>query len=334
MSNRDSYFSGVVNSTTPEYNSQIEELLFSEGFGVALYTSRRFIRVFSPFDNQYYLGTFSRHLEITPGDVVKFTYDNKSTESQIAIDEIVDRKNLLKRSYDKKTKLLAANLSQLWLVTAPPPLCNTTAIDRTLTSASVQNIQTRLIANKSDLENHKEFMTDLSLYSDLVTDINPTCAITKNGITELKSTISKHKINILTITGISGVGKSSLISAMYPDLDIKSGDVSLRTGQGKQTTSASIGYVVDSDLNAKSFTLLIDLPGIQNYGISHLSQSDIIENMPDILSHATNCKFRDCKHKKEPQCAVISAIESGELAKSRYLSFCDMISELESLKEY
>ena len=309
--------------------------LFSEFMGIALYTSRRFVEVYYPQDDMTFLGTCgSRNLEVTPGDIVKFTLDKKNnSESNITINSIEPRQNLLKRSYDKKTKLLAANLNSLWIVTAPPPLFNTIAIDRTLAAASIEQIPTHLIANKSDLIEFNDFSSNCKPYSSICEEIHFVSALKKIGLDRILGNITTSSINIIAIAGISGVGKSSLISALFPDFSISSGTVSEKTGQGKQTTSAAKGYVIKGNTD-RSLTVLIDLPGIQNYGVSHLTSSEIAQAMPDIYEYAQLCKFRNCQHLSEPSCAVIEALLAGKLMNSRIQSFRDMLNEISKNKGY
>ncbi len=308
--------------------------IFSESIGIALYTSRRFIEVFSPAENNVYLGTTSsRHLDVVPGDIISFEKSKNIENTNVTIKSFAERSNYLRRSYDKKTKSLAANSTELWIITAPPPLFNSVAIDRTLAAATSQNIPVKIVANKNDLEGFSGFKEALNPYKNLVEDIVYTSATCRRGLDKLFDPNSNEKLRIITVTGISGVGKSSLIKALFPETNTKSGEVSERTGQGKQTTSAAKGYVVKFVPN-QEVAILIDLPGIQNFGITHLTTAEISQAMKDIHELSAGCRFRDCKHIKEPSCAVLAALESNTLSKQRYLSYLDMIKEIEHSKEY
>ena len=302
--------------------------------GIALYVSRRFIKIYDLSEKKYLDGkTESRHLEVTPGDYVQYHEDKKQNE--ITIKEVIKRKNILRRSYDKKVKNLASNIDELWIVTAPPPLHNALTIDRTISSAYTENIPVKILANKSDLESFNIFFDEISFYQTLVSKVIPISALNKVGIDklEINSKISdEKKCKIIAITGVSGVGKSSLINYINPKANADYGIVSEKTGQGKQTTSAALGYIIDNNLNAP--VVIIDLPGIQNYGVSHLTFEEMSTSMTDIYELSENCKFRDCKHIKEPNCAVLKALNENLLKESRYKSYLDMKNEIESIKSY
>ncbi len=285
----------------------------------------------------------AREMELSPGDVVSFQKPNDlDGNSEVDILNVEERKNCLKRSYFGKTKVLASNLDCLWIVTAPPPLFNALAIDRTLLAATAEGIPVVLIANKDDLNGYSEIKSTLEYYKNICKDVYFVSAKSGSNISILKSLL-ENEVSTTAVTGISGVGKSSLLKRLLSLSDnelIRVDDVSEKTGQGRQTTSTGMGYLLSKELIAGCISaeneensdlcssMIIDLPGIQSYGVSHLSESQIKKSMSDIFEISLDCKFSDCKHDKEPFCEVKNALKDGRLLESRIYSQQDMINEV------
>lgn len=310
-------------------NNKENEVEKNQGFGIVTYSSRRFVDIL--YNNKTYTDILlSRKLDPVPGDLVKLQFNkeniNKPISEVIAIEE---RKNLLKRSFENKTKLLASNLDTLFIVTAPPPIFNTLSIDRMLCAAFSENIKVVLIANKMDLKDFEYLDKFIEYYKSLDIEVLKSSAKENLGIEIIKNKIKLDKTSIHAFCGVSGAGKSSLLSSIFPYNEIKTGEVSDKTGQGRQTTSAARGYLSD-EFNA----ILIDLPGIQQFGLSHLSIDETQYNMPDIQKLRESCKFNNCMHLKEPYCAVLRALESNKLIESRYLSYKDIIDEINTFNKY
>ncbi|HMO16735.1 MAG TPA: ribosome small subunit-dependent GTPase A [Oligoflexia bacterium] len=320
--------------------------------GLILSSSRRFVEL---LDNsgRIILGTLgSRKLEAVPGDVASFTLRVTSeTETQAEVISVENRKNLLQRSFEKKIKLLAANLDALCIVTAPPPLFNTIAIDRVIASALNEEIPVYLIANKYDLPNFDLLSNSLDYYEKIGIKIFKTSALDfiasessvrhqelKKCRDKIRCALGKKPQGRYAFAGVSGVGKSTLLKALFPDYLteqslIKTGEVSYKTGQGKQTTSAGRGYPINKPKLSEFPSIIIDLPGIQSFGISHLKIAGLHKGMNDILELSYHCKFSDCIHEQEPGCNVLKALESGILPQSRYDSFRDMAKEINKAKD-
>lgn len=299
--------------------------------GIISSSTRRFVEVFL-HNGQEILATASRKFpDLVPGDRVELTLGNPSKE-QANIVKVFERSNCLKRSYFSKSKMLAANISRLWLVCAPPPLFNTIAIDRTLAAATEQDIPCTLIANKCDLESFTEIEQALDYYSkSLNIPVIKTSALTNAGLSECHRELTNSKI--VVATGISGVGKSSILSKIL-DKDIRTSQTSSKTGQGRQTTSSAKGHLLTTSENRSSSPLLVDLPGIQSFGVSHIQLNELSKIMPDIKNFSEACKFDNCSHIKEKECNVKAALDEGLLLKSRYLSFLDMQKEIEKSNSY
>lgn len=319
--------------------------------GLVISSSRRFVDILDRKQNIISGTLASRKLEAVPGDIVLYSSTKRSSEESFAeVHSIVERKNLLKRSFERKTKTLAANLHTLFIVTAPPPLFNPASIDRMLCAAVHQNINTVLIANKSDMSSFDILMENLSYYEALGVQVIETNALEGKGIPMLIELLQSEVESVYAFSGVSGVGKSTILSKIFPNNTIRTGDVSNKTGQGKQTTSSAQGYPLPQEyelaktspndcsdenssrsVNTHFFpSIVIDLPGIQQFGLSHLSLDDLQNAMTDISELRTECKFTDCQHIKEPSCAIREALENGNLMQSRYHSFCEILKEIKS----
>jgi ribosome biogenesis GTPase len=228
-----------------------------------------------------------------------------------------ERRNLLRRSLDEKQKNLVANLDLLLVITAPPPLLNTKVIDRMLTGARAEGIQTALVFNKSDLGKF-----DTKGYEhEKIFEIS---AKFEKGLSELFEFISPY--HHVALCGVSGVGKSTILKKLVPSAQAKINEVSEKTGQGRQTTSEAIGYTRNES------QLITDLPGVQSFGLSHLTPDLLRESFPEFSG--IQCKFRDCSHRAEPGCSVKSAVDEGKIARFRYDSYLEILTELEQSLPY
>lgn len=321
--------------------------------GLVLSSTRRFIEILS-MDGNIYLGTLSsRKLEAVPGDHASFRIrETNDGEYQAEVSEIRNRSNLLKRSFDGKIKLLAANLSGICVLTAPPPLFNTIALDRVIAAAENEEIPVYLIANKCDLPNFSLLEPALEYYEQigirvfrtsalisLSDSVNDQVSASSIGREALRQALIEVAGGCFAFAGISGVGKSSLLKVLFPEFssetnEIRTGNVSLKTGQGKQTTSSARGYPIEKPYSGNFPSTIIDLPGIQSYGISHINMLGLHKGMRDILKLSHDCKFSNCLHSSEPGCAVLAALKSGTLPQTRFDSFRDMALEIKREATY
>jgi len=269
-------------------------------------------------------GLASRKMKALIGDRVEYflTENNKAV-----VEKILPRTNCFKRSYGNKTKNLAANIDQLFLVTAPKPLFSPFVIDRVLAAAHSQSIECTLVLNKSDL-NLEETKSLLDYYKDLGFRVLHTNTVNEGGASELEECIKASNYKAAALIGVSGVGKTSLLNVLCPQAQARTGEVSERSGKGKQTTSMSKGYYYSKHNNKQ--ILLIDLPGIQNFGISHLRKEQIRDSFIEFGEQKNNCKFNNCAHIEEPECEILKAIEQGTISKERYNSYLEMLQEIET----
>ncbi len=270
----------------------------------------------------------SRSLEPVVGDCVVW----KEEQSQVSVDELLPRNNCLLRSYERKTKRLAANVDRVLIVVAPEPLLNFSSIDRMLAAAHKEKIPASLVLNKSDLPQASEAIELLErTYTPLKKQILTLSAKSGEGVQSLVAILGDSQSKQFAIAGVSGVGKSSLLNRLVPTSEARTGEVSKRSGQGKQTTSHVEAHIYTLEPSPK---LIIDLPGIQNFGVSHLSDEEVRESFEEFVPFATQCRFHNCWHLSEPDCGVVEAVESGNLSSSRRKSYLDMLEEVRAVQNY
>lgn len=266
-------------------------------------------------------------LDITVGDRITV----KKEKDEYKVLSIHDRENFLTRQYGKQVKRIAANLDRLYVVTAAGALFNTAFINRIACAAHQQSIPITLIINKTDLESDSESGAAISVYKELGMNIIHTAALKGDVESFVADLHDNVDTSVVSLAGVSGVGKSTLLNAIIPGADRVTGAVSEKTGQGKQTTTQAHAYQYQSDTKE---ILVIDLPGIQYFGITHLDSREILAGMPDLLHFSEHCEYADCGHRAEERCGVKEALEKGKLAQFRYDSYLAMIGEIEKSKDY
>jgi ribosome biogenesis GTPase len=218
-----------------------------------------------------------------------------------------------------RQQVIAANVDLLVIVAAVvrPPF-RTGLIDRYLISAQIGGVAPLICINKMDLAT--EPPADLEAYREMGVPILLTSCKTGEGLPELRAAL-RDKISVLS--GHSGVGKSSLLNALDPDLDLHTREVSESTDRGKHTTTASRLYQLDEH------TRIIDTPGIRGLGLWDVSPAEVSLFFPDLSEHAALCKFRNCTHTHEPHCSVKEAVEKGEISQLRFDSYLRIRLSLE-----
>ncbi|MCH5241747.1 MAG: ribosome small subunit-dependent GTPase A [Muribaculaceae bacterium] len=260
---------------------------------------------------------------VAVGDMVKIT---RATDDAYYIKEIIPRKNYIIRrasNLSKESHILAANIDRAILVASIfNPETPTTFIDRFLSTAEAYSIPALIVFNKSDLWTPEilEYASELrQMYQDIGYDVLFTSASTGDGIDELRDLV-KNKISLLA--GNSGVGKSSLINALVPGLNLKTGDVSDLHHTGTHTTTFS------EMISLPEGGELIDIPGVKGFGMIEYQATEVGHYFPEIFKVSSQCRYGDCRHLGEPGCAVEEAVEKGEIAPSRFSSYLSIMEEV------
>jgi len=245
------------------------------------------------------------------------------------ITEIHDRTNKLSRRAagprEGQEHILVANVDRIWSVQAVKlPAFNPRFLDRLLVAAAIHDIPAGLIINKIDLmtEADKPTVMDLHLrYADLDYPVIVTSATEGHGLDRLHDALG-GRIN--AITGPSGTGKSTLLNALEPDLDLETGAVSEKTRKGTHTTTHAELHPLSND------GYVVDTPGIREFGLRDVHPKDLPYYFPDLEPYVNECKFPDCTHDHEPGCAVKAAVKRGDIHPERHESY---LAILESLRE-
>jgi ribosome biogenesis GTPase len=248
-------------------------------------------------------------------------------ESIVAIEP---RKNYIIRkssNLSKESHILAANIDQVFLVvTIKKPETPFEFIDRFLLTANAYHIPVVIVLNKVDILDEDEMALAGAIKALYETNLGYkvvlSSTVTGEGVEDVK-TMLNAKLSLFS--GNSGVGKSSLLNMLEPSLSLKVGDVSRQHQTGMHTTTYSEVFDIAGGK-------VIDSPGIKGFGIIDMEAAEISKFFPDIAKYALNCRFDDCKHVNEPNCAVLEALQQQKIAQSRYNSYKSILLDLDEKK--
>ncbi len=262
---------------------------------------------------------------VAVGDHVEFQAEQN--EHTGIIHYIEERNNYLIRkstNLSKQSHIIAANIDQsVIVVTVNYPETYPGFIDRYLVTTEAYRIPSVIVFNKIDLYNDEE-KKQLDEYINIYENIGYPCLLTSathnKGIGHFRHTL-QNKTSV--ITGNSGVGKSSLINQIDPDVNLKIGDISGHYKTGKHTTT----FPEMVELSCGGY--IIDTPGIKGFGLVHIEKEEIFHFFPEIFKYSHACKFHNCMHTDEPGCAVKEAMDEGHISISRYKSYIDMLMKEE-----
>ena len=260
---------------------------------------------------------------IAVGDKVEFELETKNNTETGVIHRIEERANYIVRksvNLSKQTHIIAANIDQVFLlVTIDNPPTFTSFIDRFLVTAEAYSVKTILLFNKIDTYDEEKLL-EVKYLETIYRKIGYECI-------EVSATTGYNieKVKVLMIgsvsmfSGHSGVGKSTLVNAIEPSLDLRTKELSELHMQGQHTTT--FAEMFDLSFDAK----IIDTPGIKGFGVVDMEKEEVGDYFPEFFELKQDCKFNNCLHLKEPKCAVKDALENDEVSYSRYRSYIQIL---------
>lgn len=262
--------------------------------------------------------TRGKKSDVATGDRVRF---KPTSADQGVIEEILPRATLLYRSDQFKSKLLAANLTQLLIVVATEPSFTDDLVSRALVAAESAGIRARLVLNKIDLVQQRDAArARVALYEGLGYPVHEVSA--KDDPEQAVATLRPLLQGESTILiGQSGMGKSSLVNLLVPDADIAVREISQRLDSGKHTTTFTRLYAIDDA------TSVIDSPGFQEFGLYHLSEGMLERAFPEFNAHLGGCRFYNCHHVAEPGCAILQAVADEQIDAGRHQLYLQLRHE-------
>jgi ribosome biogenesis GTPase len=266
---------------------------------------------------------------IAVGDVVEMEEEN-SEESSAIISKIEDRRNHINRQSPRakhQQHIIAANIDQsLLLATIKEPRTSQGFIDRFLVASEMYHVPAILLFNKLDLYKDKEKAL-LEKFTEIYTSIGYTVlgmSVKEN--TGLEEIYAWLKNRTTLISGHSGVGKSTFINALVPELKIKTKDVSGWSGKGMHTTTFAEMY--DLPFGGR----IIDTPGMREFGLVHIDRNELSGYFPEMKKRLNDCQFNNCLHLNEPGCAIKEAVMNGEIDEDRYISYATILESISDKK--
>ena len=259
---------------------------------------------------------------VAVGDIVDITVNADGTAFIV---KIAPRTNYIIRrasNLSKESHIIAANLDRaLLVVSLTEPATSTTFIDRFLATAEAYQVPVTIVINKTDLYTDElaEYYEAIKyLYESIGYEVLGLSATTGDGVDRVRDVISK---GITLFSGNSGVGKSSLINALIPGLELRTANVSTSHHTGMHTTTFSEMFAIGTD------AYIIDTPGVKGFGTIDFDVNEVSHFFPEIFRISANCRYGNCTHTHEPGCAVLKAVDESLISQSRYASYLSILEE-------
>ena len=256
---------------------------------------------------------------VVVGDVVRF---EEGEEGEGSIFAVEPRRNYIIRrasNLSKESHIIAANVDQaLLLVTLSEPVTAPEFVDRFLVTCEAYKVPVTLVLAKRDLQSDEAVAAFRAVYEAAGYSVLEVAALEGRGVEEVRALLAGRTT---LFSGNSGVGKSTLVQAIDPSLDIRTGEISESHHKGRHTTTFSTMYPLGDG------GWLIDTPGIKGFGLIDIDDAELWHYFPEMMRLAPGCRFYNCTHTHEPGCAVVAAVERGEVAWSRYESYLKILDE-------
>lgn len=258
---------------------------------------------------------------LVAGDEVEWEVDEQGTP---VVEEVLPRRNSFSRraaGFPPREQVVAANLDEVAVVASlARPSLREGLLDRVAVAAESAGLALRIVLSKADLVSPPEAERPAALYRSMGYPVHVVSAVAGQGLEDLFAAWRGRRS---LVVGHSGVGKSTLLNALEPALGLRVGEVNAVTGRGRQTTTAAVlARLADG-------TEVVDTPGFRAFAPWGVEGGDLFHGFRDLRGHAAGCRFRDCAHVAEPDCAVRSAAEAGRVARERYESYLRLREELE-----
>ncbi len=256
---------------------------------------------------------------VVVGDEVSCLTDEQG--SHVIIDITPRRNYVIRRASNlsKESHIIAANIDQaLLLVTLRQPETAWEFVDRFLVTCEAYKIPVVILLAKSDLQEREEVVFFRATYEPIGYRVVEVSAVTGEGVEEVHDLLVGRTT---LLSGNSGVGKSTLVQRIDPTLDIRTGDISESHHKGRHTTTFSTMYPLSAG------GALIDTPGIKGFGLIDIEEEELWHYFPEMMHYGRECRFYNCTHTHEPGCAVVAALEAGEISPMRYESYLKMMDD-------
>ncbi len=285
------------------------------------------LAVETPDGNIMLCQTRRRLGDVAVGDRISWSPSEDGMQGRV--EEVLARSSVLVRpGYAGKNRVVAANLDRVFVVISPYPQPDWLLVDQYLAVCEYRHIPAEIIFNKIDLaENKEQAVAELNDYVRIGYPTHAVSARKGIGIAELKQSLHGH---CSMFAGQSGVGKSSLTNALLPDKNLRTNEISLRSGLGRHTTTAATLYHVPEGGD------LIDSPGVAVFGLADIKGQDLAWCYREFQAYMGHCRFNDCRHINDKGCAVREAVEKGEISiarHQRYLKLLDKLAQPDTLWE-